>query len=38
VASADELRRWHEYKIQLGATIIDKDPTEVFEVGNIQVS
>lgn len=38
VASTDELRRWHEYKIQLGATIIDKDPSEVFEVGKIQLS
>jgi len=34
-ANAEELRRWHDYKIQLGAFIIAKDPTEVLEIGEI---
>jgi hypothetical protein len=35
VATADELKRWHDYKVQLGATIIAKDPEEVLEIGEI---
>jgi hypothetical protein len=35
VATVDELKRWHDYKLQLGAAIIAKDPTEVLEVGEI---
>lgn len=38
VASPDELGRWHEYKIQLGATIIGKDPSDILEVSDIQLS
>ena len=37
VATADELKRWHDYKVQLGATIIAKDPAEVLEIGEIVV-
>jgi len=36
VATADELRRWHEYKMQLGKTIMSKDPADVLEVGEVQ--
>lgn len=35
MATEDELKRWHDYKLQLGKTIIEKDPTEVLEIGEI---
>jgi len=35
VATADELKRWHDYKVELGAAIIAKDPEEVLEIGEI---
>jgi hypothetical protein len=38
VANPDELKRWHDYKMQLGTIIINKDPMEVLEVGEVQSS
>jgi hypothetical protein len=34
-ATSQELKRWHDYKIQLGKSIIVMDPTEVLEIGEI---
>jgi len=35
IATADELKRWHDHKVELGRVIIGKDPTEVLEIGEI---
>lgn len=37
VATPDELKRWHDYKTQLGTIIINKDPMEVLEIGEISI-
>jgi len=35
IATAEELKRWHDYKVELGEVIIGKDPAEVLEIGEI---
>lgn len=35
MATEDELKQWHDYKLQLGEAIMTKDPTEVLEIGEI---
>jgi hypothetical protein len=37
-ADPDELKRWHGYKTQLGTIIMNKDPEEVLEIGEIRLA